>query len=157
MAAGVQAILIPVESFDKGLTPYSDPPLSALTSPYIDTAENLNILIDLYNSGDNDPPELPGIVGPYIEKEAPGDFPDEWAGPIILSPGYAYLSLKYGNIVELWYIPGETTFDFDISKGLSHYRLWNPSPVPEPATLLLIGAGMIVIGAFGRKKMVPNK
>jgi hypothetical protein len=61
--------------------------------------------------------------------------------------------LKYGNFVELWDVFGETEIDFSAPKGLSHYREWDVAPVPEPATLLLFGTGLIGLAGLGRKKI----
>ncbi len=155
MVSGAQALIF-VGQFDKGLTPYPDDPsydpdLSDLTSEYIDTETNLQVLIDLYNQGggiDAPPPIIPDIESPFV---GPEDLPDDWVGPLDTS-GYLYVSLKYGNMVDLYYLNlGETTIDYP--DNLSHYRLWNATSVPEPSTVLLLGLGLVGLAGIGRKRM----
>jgi hypothetical protein len=38
------------------------------------------------------------------------------------------------------------------TNGLSHVSYYGPSPVPEPATMILLGIGLIGMAGFGRRK-----
>jgi hypothetical protein len=57
------------------------------------------------------------------------------------------LTLFYQSL----FAPGSGTYNVIDSPGGS-YGSFAPSPVPEPATMLLFGAGLAGIGLFGRKR-----
>ena len=116
--------------------------------PHLDSLENVNFVLDQYN--DNNNPDLPSlIVSPYIEVEEDSD---RLAGTNDLLPGYEYISLKWAQNFGLWLVKGESSFDFgELSHGLSHYRLWNPSPVPIPGAIFLLGSGLLGMITIRRK------
>ena len=82
------------------------------------------------------------------------------------SISYKYLYAKYGGgqtagYSALYWLDSYTLIE-GISPtvppgrtaglGLSHVSLFNPAPVPEPGTMLLLGSGLVGLAGWGRKK-----
>jgi len=78
--------------------------------------------------------------------------------------GYDYLKLKWDGMYQFYYLDGTTGDVFFEStvfndqgqpQALSHYTFFSPSETfqtPEPATLLLLGMGLLGVGIASRKK-----
>ena len=58
-----------------------------------------------------------------------------------------------GDFTALWFDNDTLTLKkaFLLAKGC------DSNPVPEPATLLLVGSGLLIIAGFGRKKILQKK
>jgi len=73
---------------------------------------------------------------------------------------FAYLDMPDGtalpgldNILTVNYAgPGNTYDDNGFMRGVSHIQFFGPQSVPEPATMLLLGSGLLGLALFGRQR-----
>ena len=89
----------------------------------------------------------------------------------IYSGGIEFYAVKAGDAYALYYEAGGEDYGswstFDLwaaghpgnSLDISHFTGYNGSsaPVPEPATMLLLGSGLIGLAGLGRKKILKKR
>ena len=58
--------------------------------------------------------------------------------------------------LTLYFNDGDTGFIQALVSNSGEVEPFSPAPVPEPATILLLGSGLIGLGAFGRRKKIKG-
>ena len=85
----------------------------------------------------------PGLVQGLLRSDFVGT-----AGQFSLTPSYDYFG-ELANVFESSHTLGSITFDGTI---VTTFNFGAPTPVPEPSTLGLLGAGLLGLGFIRRKR-----
>jgi len=70
-------------------------------------------------------------------------------GSAQINPDWAAFILPYGETTGTWSV---TVPPLMANQGLSHANLYATDPIPEPATLVLLGSGLLGLAARARRR-----
>ena len=68
--------------------------------------------------------------------------------------GYYSHSLWLNNFADDWGVFLVDGVEIQSVEAFSHYATVGAAPVPEPATMLLLGTGLVGLASLGRKKLI---
>jgi PEP-CTERM motif-containing protein len=165
---GAQAHALPI-TIDPAIAPFAimtgDNPSQSVIDAAISSTLGSSVELYKQNVGGSEVGALASSYETafYNTPSDPSDATISYVGGDIVGPT-AFLLVKDGNQEPAWYLYNLTSLGWNGMDDLvlenfwpdqgaiSHVSLYGTRSVPEPATMLLFGTGILCLGMFGRKK-----